>query len=254
MLEKKQKLETAVRSIQSQLRPLPDGEIFCSKNGKYYKWYQTNAGLQTYIPKKNRDLAEKLALKKYLCALIKEYSQELTATKNYLKHYPSRPKLSELMLTEMPAYQELLTPYFKPESHDLFEWAKSPYERSTKYPEQLTQKTSSGNIVRSKSEALIDILLYVNKIPFRYECALRLDNSILYPDFTIRHPSNGHFYYWEHFGLMDDPNYSKNVWSKLQLYTSHNIIPGIHLITTYETKACPLNTDTIEKIISTYFN
>ena len=91
---------------------------------------------------------------------------------------------------------------------ELLKWMNSPYEHNTKYPEQLTLKTISGHTVRSKSEALIDMALHVNKIPFRYECALPLSDIVLYPDFTIRHPQTGNFYYWEHFGLMDDLNYS----------------------------------------------
>lgn len=111
----------------------------------------------------------------------------------------------------------------------------------------------SGNLVRSKSEALIDMALYIHKIPFRYECALNLGGITLYPDFTLRHPQTGEFFYWEHFGLMDDESYSQNTCSKLQLYTSCDIIPGVHLITTYETKEFPLSTKTIEKTIDYYF-
>lgn len=129
----------------------------------------------------------------------------------------------------------------------------SPYEHNTKYKEQLIHKTSSGNLVRSKSEAMIDMFLYMNRIPFRYECALQLGDTTLYPDFTIRHPQTGELYYWEHFGRMDDPFYYKNVFSKLHLYTSHGIIPSIHLITTYETKENPLSSEIIEKIIEHYF-
>jgi len=60
---------------------------------------------------------------------------------------------------------------------------------------------------RYKSEVFIDMALFTNNIPFRYECALELGHSTLYPDFTIRHPKTGEICYWEHFGLMDDPSY-----------------------------------------------
>lgn len=97
------------------------------------------------------------------------------------------------------------------------------------------------------------MFLYTNKIPFRYECALQLGESVIFPDFTIRHPETGNLYYWEHFGLMDDLSYSRNSCAKLQLYTSHGIIPSIHLITTYETKDSPLSSEIVEKIVSHYF-
>jgi len=59
------------------------------------------------------------------------------------------------------------------------------------------------------------MILYADNIPFRYECALQLDNITIYPDFTIRHPQTGETIYWEHFGRMDKDDYSKNAFSKL---------------------------------------
>ena len=99
---------------------------------------------------------------------------------------------------------------------------------------------------------MIAMLLHLNAIPYRYECALSLGGVTLFPDFTIRHPGTGALYYWEHFGLMDDPAYAKNAGSKLSLYAANGIIPSVHLITTYETKAYPLNAG-IEHLISYYF-
>ena len=93
----------------------------------------------------------------------------------------------------------------------------------------------------------------MNKIPFRYECSLTLNETTLFPDFTIKHPKTEKIYYWEHFGLMDNPSYVQNTYSKLHLYTSNGIIPNIHLITTYETKDYPIDVDTISKIIAHYF-
>lgn len=133
------------------------------------------------------------------------------------------------------------------------EWSAASYERNPLHPEQLLHKTVSGERVRSKSEAMIAMLLHLNAIPYRYECALSLGGVTLFPDFTIRHPGTGALYYWEHFGLMDDPAYAKNAGSKLSLYAANGIIPSVHLITTYETKAYPLNAGMIEHLISYYF-
>jgi len=127
------------------------------------------------------------------------------------------------------------------------------FDKNPIRPEQLIHKGVSGNFLRSKSEAIIDMFLYYNQLPYRYEAALTLDKSTIYPDFTIRHPKTGAIIYWEHFGLMDDPSYCRKALSKLSLYTSHGIIPSINLITTYETKSNPLSSDMIEKIVKHYF-
>ena len=129
----------------------------------------------------------------------------------------------------------------------------TPYDCKQIHPEHLIHKSSSGNLVRSKSESIIDMLLYINKIPFRYECALSLGNITLYPDFTIRHPQTKEFYYWEHFGMMDNTIYTQNTFTKLQLYISHGIFPGTNLITTFETSNNPLDIQTVERIIKQNF-
>ncbi len=130
---------------------------------------------------------------------------------------------------------------------------RPPYDQNPLFPEQRIHKCASGHLVRSKSEAIIDMVLYTNQVPFRYECALTLGKTVIYPDFTIRDPSSGKTYYWEHFGMMDQPSYAARTFSKLQLYTSFQIIPSIQLITTYETQEHPLNTETAEALVRQYF-
>lgn len=251
MLIRYQQLETQIHEIEKQIDALPCGELSCATNGDYYKWYQYIKPDLIYIPKNNRTLAKQLAKKKYLRALLADLSHEKKAIRFFLDHHKSDLKAPKILLK--PEYKKLLSDEFLPESQDLSEWMSASYERNTNHPEHLRHKSISGNLVRSKSESLIDMLLHINKIPFRYECALHLDNTTLYPDFTIRHPKTKAFYYWEHFGLMDNPSYSQNAYSKLQLYISNGIIPGRNLIITYETTSHPLDFDIIEKTLKLYF-
>ena len=195
--------------------------------------------------------AEQLALKKYLSCLLDDLKCEKRAIESYLKHHSTTSKSHSLL--NNPEIKSLISPFFTPLSDELSTWMNSSYDHNIKHPEHVIHKSISGNLVRSKSESIIDMLLYTNKIPFRYECALHLDELTLFPDFTIRHPQNGDIYYWEHFGLMDNPDYPKNAYSKLQTYTSHNIIPSIRLITTYETSEYPLSVEAVMKIIEQYF-
>lgn len=253
MLTEHKLIEKTIKQIKQQLNDLPEGKIFCAKNGKYYKWYLTDGKTQTYLPKKKRKLAEKLTAKKYLTCLLEDMTHEKKAIEFYLRHHNSKGSTAEQLLLRTPEYKDLLLPYFQPISQELYEWTISPFDSNTKYPEQLIHQTFSGSYVRSKSEVLIDMVLKNHRIPFRYEALLQLGNTVLYPDFTIRHPENGKFYYWEHFGLMDDKNYVQNMHSKLKLYTAHGIIPSIQLITTYETKDVPLTVESIEKLVNHYF-
>ena len=83
-----------------------------------------------------------------------------------------------------------------------------------KFAEQLAIK-KYYTLILNDMEKMIASYLYTKKIPFRYECALYLNGVLVFPDFTIRHPKAGEVYYWEHFGLMDQPSYVKRTMEKI---------------------------------------
>lgn len=251
-IEKENKrLTNKINEIQKQLKTMPKGEIQCVRDGDFLRWYLKESGKRTYISKKKRGLAEKLVAKKYLSTLLKSLKQEKIAIEFYLRHH--KANLAEQFLDSSSPYYKLLIPFFNSSNNNYQKWATENYEKNMNYPEQLIYKASSGNFVRSKSEMMIDMYLYMNKIPFRYECALQLGELVIYPDFTTRHPITGEIYYWEHFGMMDDPKYCRNACTKIQTYASNGIIPSVHLIMTFETKEQPLSLEMIEEIIEYYF-
>ena len=252
VLEEKKYLEEQIESIDLELSQIPDKNFYCAKNGNSYKWYESDGKISKCISKKKRAYAEELAKRKYLSLKKKDLLQEMTAIDFYLRHHNTTGKKAEDLLSE-PAYAELLSPYFKPVCQEFQEWMHMPYTRSELYPETLKCKTNAGIYVRSKSEVLIVMLLHMKKIPFRYECLLKLGETAYYPDFTIKHPRTGKIYYWEHFGKMDVPSYSKNAFAKLQTYLNYGIVQGTNLIATFETADCPLEADMVEKMIDYYF-
>lgn len=248
-----QRLQTKISVLEKQIQALPKGKLFCTTNGKYHKWYITTKKGTVYIPKKNRKLAEQLALKKFLTLQLEDARHSVKSLEFSMRHYTEEHINNAMELFYQPGYHELLAPYFNPENEDLAAWSVAAYRTNTSHPEQLQFKTTSGILVRSKSETIIDFILYTHRLPYRYECELTLENTILFPDFTIRHPKTGELFYWEHFGLMDEPGYRKNAMSKLQLYASHGIFPSINLITTYETKDTPLNPEYVNLLVLHYF-
>ncbi len=253
MLAEFNRLEKEISKTKEELAKLPDGFLICAKNGNFTKWYVSKNKKPEYIPKKNKLYAQQLAIKRYYTDKLSVLTKEHDAIGYYIKHHPPGFPGIESQILLHPGYKELLAPFFTPTSQTVMNWANVPFATNPKNPEQLTIKTTSGNMVRSKSEAFIDMLLYANKIPFRYECALTLGSTTYYPDFTIMHPKTGEIIYWEHFGLIDDPVYAGKAFSKLHNYSKHGIIPSINLITTYETLAYPLDLDTVHKLIEQYF-
>lgn len=253
MLNERKRLESELHSLQNQLSTFPEGKLICSRNGKSYKWYHSDGKNLTYIKKNCRSYAQQLAFKKYFSVLSRGLETEIRALNFYLNHHHDIYNEAEKLLTEENGFRELLTPHFQTFSKNQSDWVHADYERNTRFPQNLKHRTSSGNLVRSKSESMIDYVLTTHGIPFRYECALTLGDTTIYPDFTILHPRTNQIVYWDHFGRMDDPSYNKNVGSKLQLYINHNIIPSINLITTYETKDWPLTIPALERIVEDFF-
>ena len=257
MLGRRKELDENISAIQQKLLNYPDGKLICTQNGKYIKWYHSDGHIQTYIPKKKREYAEQLAAKKYWSLRMEELVREQRAIEAYLRCYSNIVdttdiESSEQFLTNSPVAKELLTNIHADQPQSTREWLASPYKHNEKYPEQLIHKTAGGIYVRSKSESLIAFFLHMNEIPFRYECELQLGEITVYPDFTIMDPKAGKIYYWEHFGMIDDPSYARSAMTKIQSYIANRIYPTIQLIMTYETKMNPLDTESIEKTIQHY--
>ena len=127
MLAEHSRLDSEIKELQTKLKQFPNGKLFCAKNRQYFKWYITDGKTQTYLPKKKRPLAEKLAAKKYLTLLIEDLVHEKMAIDFYLRHHSEILK-SDQMLLDCPEYKDLLTPYFVPRAKELQQWASEPFE------------------------------------------------------------------------------------------------------------------------------
>lgn len=247
-----QKLTKLQKQLQLSIATYPPINFYCTRNQKRFKWYITDKDGCRYLPKCKRELAEKLACRKYLTAKLKEVESELAAINSYLLLHEASCEKADLMFQTNCGYAELLAPHFSPAIPNIEQWKEEAYEQNPFHPENLVHPTNLGFSVRSKSEAMIATALHINGIPFRYECALTLNGTTLYPDFTILHPLSGKFLYWEHFGLIDNKDYQKAYHAKMHHYISNQVYPSIHLITTYETNEVPLTFEKLDQILSAY--
>ncbi len=241
-----------IDTIQLCLAKFPEGELYCAKNRAWSKWYVRLEGKIIYLPKEERDLAYTFADKKLLTALESDLQHDLNEVNQYLQRHQDNPQKAKKLLTAPSTYSELFNR--DDLSNYLSKWARTHYDTNLSHMESKIHTAPDNLLVRSKAEAMIATLLTENQIPFRYECALQFDNQIIYPDFTLRHPKTGEFFYWEHFGKMEDPEYQKNAFDKMQLYVKNGIQPHIQLIITAETSTKPLTTHTIECRIREFFS
>lgn len=242
-----------IEKIQEELNEMPQGKIICCWDRNHYKWYHSNDNSteRVYIPKSNRDFAEKLARKRYLNLLLKDLNNEKQAISCYLKKHPAMSQSDELM-KKNKEYQQLLASYSALEI-ELIQWENEPYPCYEGHPENLVFQGLKNKMMRSKSEIMIESYLAEYGIPYRYECLLEFDNVSIHPDFTIRHPKTGKFFYWEHFGTIEKGGYLEMALSKIRIYISNGLIPGENFIMTFETQNYPLTPQKIKEIIELYF-
>lgn len=115
----------------------------------------------------------------------------------------------------------------------IFEFHPLPEEllyTRTWYADEKKLATLSEYYVRSKSEVIIANMLVDREIPFKYEEPLFAPDGTMYlPDFTVTF--RGEKYFWEHVGMLDQPDYKAH-WEKKQEWYEKNF-PG-QLIVTYE--------------------
>jgi ATP-dependent exoDNAse (exonuclease V) alpha subunit len=94
-------------------------------------------------------------------------------------------------------------------------------------PEHRIHTTLLRELVASKSELLIANRLAELHVPYHYELKLvAADGSIRRPDFTvpIETPDGPDVRYWEHWGMLGNPDYDASVTRRLAWYEKHGLM------------------------------
>lgn len=122
------------------------------------------------------------------------------------------------------------------------------------YEEKMIHRTVRGELVRSKSEVIIANALHYNKLDYEYEPEIVLEGKVKRPDFKVEDYDTGIVWYWEHCGMMSDPNYKKRWEDKKKFYEKNGIVEGKNLIVTYDDEKGGLDSDLIQRIIEKTFD
>lgn len=259
----------------------PPGSLRLSKSHgtvQYYKKDDDIGSRYSYICNDSMELVYQLAQKDYALKIIRaaeEAKKELnqfssadpvTTLKNVYSSMSQNKKniVSPFIMTDEMFISKWMNE--KQESIDEF-WDSDPKAspldriRSHKcssdsydsYHQSNLFITEQGEIVRSKSEKIIADKLSLLHIPYFYEVPLNLRGyGFIRPDFTVLNPFTLQEYYWEHLGLMSDPQYCEKAISKIETFASNGIFPGCGLILTFESKDHPLSTSFVSSVISEF--
>lgn len=247
---RKQQLERYIKILEREIGIAPEGSLSCQKSSNGFRYYQiTGTGKsrkRKYIPLTQRKLAIELARKRLNEALLEDCQRELEALTRFEEKYGEKPGKSEILLEKSEGVRNLILEYCR-------QWEVKNEPKTHYHPEGLKNEAPEGHKTRSKGEADIWWDLYDELLPVIYEKQLWFDDTPVLPDFIIKHPITGEEIIWEHFGMMDNPDYARRAYQKISLYIQYGYFPGWNLIVTFEDKDHPLSRRRIQAEIQYYF-
>ncbi len=94
------------------------------------------------------------------------------------------------------------------------------------YDNKHIHRSKRGELMISKSEVIIANELATAGIVYEYERPfVGKDKSRRYPDFTIEDADSGITWFWEHLGMLGDPEYERKWKLKVAWYEENGVIP-----------------------------
>lgn len=247
LLARREKLEAVIKKAEADLKKVPEGKLWVSANHRSAQYYQIRESTDSseiekkYLSRKEEHLKSQLVYKEYLKILIASSKDEMEEIDEIL----SRGKLfqANTVYEDMhPCKRALLKPLLMNDDDFVKWWENEPFDPYDKWPEDLKYPTKHGEMVRTKSEAIIADAYYELGIPYRYECPVKLyGGEVRHPDFTLLDAGKRKVIYHEHLGMLDDSGYRKDTMQKLDLYRRSGIFVGKNLILTHEASGSPFN-------------
>ena len=233
-----QRLEQTKQKLEQSLKGLPKGSIY-TRNGRYYHVYRID-GKQHMSSIKDPALLSGLQIRRCIEACLPRISIRLKNCEDFLKKdqlYDAHASFAQLpeRYKHMEYREFWLSGDVNPE-----EWGAEVYEHNMWSIEKANQ-TAAGRIVRSKSEAFIGSTLEAVPLIYRYEQKLVLFGEVFYPDFIILLPNCRKVIIWEHFGMMDNPQYAAKALHKIEIYSKAGWILGENFFFTFETGDMPFS-------------
>lgn len=263
--EIKENHEWMCRYLNDVIQKSLPGTLKISRKHKTVQYfYITESGDKTgkYIKRDNLKFAKAIQQKNYAKKLLQVIQKNLRAISYFEKMYT--PNAALIVYNQFAEYRkDLIIPLTFPDEMYVQQWLKVRYKGNSYVAQRSFSMNfegllcSSGNnskntqvMMRSKSEVIIATILIQNKVPFRYEFPITMDDGRkIYPDFYCLNARTRQEFVWEHLGKMDDVDYaSKNV-KKLNDYMAAGFYPGKNLIITMETELFSLDTEVIDKMV-----
>lgn len=251
-----QKCNLILKKIAERKFPKIEGRLVISNTTKNPCFYNrtknpiTGEYTTEYIPKTNVKLISRLAEKDYLNQSEKLAVKRKKQMQELRKDF-NEDEFDELYAKIHPVRKEYFSPLIPTTKQIEEEWLNKPYQKNPYRYGDRKIVTRDGMRVRSKSEKFLAEIFDQRGIKYKYECPIILGNKTIYPDFTFLN-RNQETIYWEHFGMMDNPQYASDACQKIKQYEKEDIFVGEKLIITFEDGKNDLDYEWVDKLINRY--
>jgi len=258
-------LEQACKTKQTAVKGNPTGLVRIVKNHGRLQFYKrkSKSDLQgTYMPRSQNQLACKLIQADYDKKALTAIKDEISLLKSFLKKYQTN-NTSHHFTTLPDTRQQIVTPLTLSDSQYAEDWLSKKYPKKEIPPDIPKLFTDNKEQVRSKAEVLIANAMKTSGIPYRYEFPIKINLKAgdpsqvpviqtFHPDFYCLNLRTRKEYIWEHFGMMDEAEYSTHAAEKIILYQQNGYFPGKNLIITIETSKTKPSSIELNQIIQEY--
>ncbi len=250
-----ERLRTMKAKVERNLVDVPEGCLRIGKSQGCVQYYHCEKGGRhngNYLPKKEIDFARRLAQKSYDEKVLKRVNKRLSQIESILKDYDDH-EIELIYLKEHPERRKLIEPVELTYQQKVEQWMSEEFAGKPFRNDVLVITTNRGMRVRSKTEKIMADYFDSRNVKYKYECPLDLKPyGIIYPDFTFLSPKTGREIYWEHEGMMDNPEYARTAIMKIELYENNGIFPGEDLIMSFETSASVINMELVQQFTEKY--
>ncbi len=257
--QEKHYLEGILKTLskkQKNRKNLPQGSLRISTDQGCIRYYIREGNTYRYLPKRNSGLqiAAALAQAEYEDRVIQFLELRISEIDALLSHI-KKTDIDDIFLQEHPGRQALIKPVVITDEQAFLAWTTQQYNKKP-FPEDLPEIfTNRGERVRSKSEKILADFFSFSGLTYFYEKPLHLpDGGTVFPDFTFFHIRERKEIYYEHFGMMDHPEYAAKAALKINRYIRNGIFPGDRLLMSFETSDSGLSMDVAQKLIEKFLS
>lgn len=245
--------------LSKRLSRAPAGVLNVSPHRGGFQYFRVTAKTGRkgeYISKEKMSLASAIAQRDYDAKMLAEIQRQRGVLEKCVAKYDVSVAENLYALLH-PARRSLVTPLVYSDEDFVARWSAVKYAGRGFDADSPVLMTARGERVRSKSEIIIADALFRRGIPYRYEYPHELllagarnrKRIVVYPDFTCLNVRTRKEFVWEHFGMIDVPEYCQNMASKMEMYLMNGFCLGKNFVMTTETHDRPLNSMMVEKML-----